>query len=59
VICPDLLWIVYFIVLVDKLYWIMRFETTMMLVNLTTKLTVIVAVFLIDIQTPVMMTLTE
>ena len=51
-------WMVNLIVLAKKLYGMMKtFETTTMLVNLATKLTV-TGVFLIDTQTTVMIKVT-
>ena len=51
-------WMVYFMVLVMKLYWMIMFETMTMLVNLATKLTVIAGLFLIDTHMPVMIKVT-
>ena len=50
----------YLIVLAKKLYWMMiTFETTTMLANLTTKLTLPSELFLIDTRTPVMIKIKE
>ena len=58
VICHRMFWMVNLIVLAKKLYGMMKtFETTTMLVNLATKLTV-TGVFLIDTQTTVMIKVT-
>ena len=53
-------WMVYLIVLTKKLYQMMiMFETTTMLANLATKLSMTAELFLFDTWTPVMIKVTE